>query len=242
MFKFKFDENNLDQSFDKIASKLFEAYDLCVGRQRYRLTEMEFYYNRFGEEKFDNFAHTHGSESPEATWRLHGAGVDIVFKGKTYYGGLLIRGMESDAGVVIDGPWNLASWLVSYLGSVWKSTASFHFEKCKTPRKVLYKKVPRVGLRLRKASDLAYIGKPWRYLTWPTKTKKGRNTIALQLYQNGEHKEIDVLGLAKCTLNNYIRNFKNGKKMKVADLVNTTVNVRNTCLIFGKYVYENLEK
>lgn len=242
MFDFKLDANDLDACFDRISKNLFQNYCLCTGDKRYFLTEIEFYYNRFSENKIDNFAHVHGAESPEGTWRLHGAGVDIAFKGKDYYGGILIRGMESEDGHVIDGPWNTASLLVRNLASVWKSVPSFHFQKLDNPRATEYQKSSRVGLRLRKASDLEYICKPWRYLSWPTKTKKGRHTVALQLHHDGKKEEIETLGFAKRTVEGYIRNFKKGKEMEVEEFVNAKNGVSTMCMMFGKYIAEYVEK
>lgn len=250
MIDLTIDGSKIEKSFDRIARDLLEDYKLQVGNAYYQFTEMEFYYNHYDEkDSKDNFAHKHGEEIKNGTWRLHGAGLDIVLK-KTgvYYGGILIRGIEEIdggeqpiAGTYIDGPWKTVTKCIQQSVSV-NETSSFSLVPRLKPRTRLYKKSPRVGLFLKKATDLEYICKPWRYTTMPIMTKNYRHLIILQLTVNKDKDLIENPNLVmkgEKTRNVYLKDFEDGKKMNAEEFVRKSNTVKHTCQLFGCYINKN---
>lgn len=233
MLSLHINSNQLSHSFDRIAQDLFERFYLRIGAKDYYLTEVEFYYYEYNK-VVDNFAHKHGNEYPNATWRLHGAGVDIVLKGANYYGGILLRGMESTEDQHIDGPWKLASTCLRNKGSIHTKTG-FHLAEAKiaTPRP--FKKAPRVGLFLKDAADLDYWGRPWRYSTSPLKTKNCRHLLFLQLYLQGDT-AWQALGLGQRARNNYLQYFESAQQVSLEQLISTPKSIKKDCQLFSHYV------
>ncbi|MCP4441533.1 MAG: hypothetical protein GY810_21705 [Aureispira sp.] len=249
MLNLQIDDSQLDVSFDHIATDLFQNYDLRIGNSYYQLAEIEFYYNKFDKDKaLDNFAHQHGEKNPNGTWRLHGAGLDIVFKKLgDYYGGILIRGLQpldsnrnQATDNYIDGPWNTATTCISKMGMA-DANSGFELVKRAKIRQTVFKKSPRVGLRLRQAQDLRYIGKPWRYLalvgdTPVIKTKKYRHWAYLQQRHNEGETEANKLWEHLYNRKNYWKEFKVGQTMSPQAFVNLKLTTGNTCRMLGCYI------
>lgn len=234
---------DLETSFDRIAQQLLQNYILRVGAHGYQLTEVEFYYNN-ATRTLDNFAHQHPPPFLNGTWRLHGAGLDIVLKqAGDYYGGILLRGLQPlDAALqpiadrYIDGPWNSATTCIAHKGDVTNPTP-FYLEALEVPFDLLFKKSPRVGLFLRNVEDLKYICKPWRYNTIPIQTKRYRQLMFLQAYVE-QADWFQLLHLRARSQKNYVAYFEEGQKMKAADFVKTGTSVPATCRLFG-YCYQH---
>lgn len=93
--------NEIENSFDKIAKDLMTNYALFVNDTELRFTEIEFYY--FCEEIHeDNYTHEHSRNAGE--WRFHNQGFDLTFKSdEKSDGGILIRGI-SLSGKNVNGP------------------------------------------------------------------------------------------------------------------------------------------
>ncbi|BDS14505.1 hypothetical protein [Aureispira anguillae] len=247
MLNLSIDPVNIEASFDQIADQLFNQYLLSIGKKRYQFTEIEFYYNTIAATK-DNFAHQHGEEYLDGTWRLHSSGLDIVLKGiGSYYGGILIRGIQEldeqfqPIGTPIDGPWNTVTTCVREMGAVDK-TKSFVLTKRLEDKKRKFIKSPRVGLFLKEAENLEYICKPWRYTSIPVVTKKYRHLVYLQLcldknkMTETEHTSIlEQLGLSQRSMEDYKRYFEAGKHTDLDTLVGGKTTVENTCKLFGHY-------
>ncbi|WMX14962.1 MULTISPECIES: hypothetical protein [unclassified Aureispira] len=241
MLNLRIDSDNIEHFFDQIAIQLFNEYAISTGSSFYQATELEFYYNNTSQ-TMDNFAHDHRKkEYKNGTWRLHGAGVDIVLKNETHYGGILIRGIQllnQDYIPVnegyIDGPWNTIERLIQQKGIV-ETQSGFYL--CKLPYKKnrAFKKTPRVGLNLRNIEDLEYICKPWRYITTPIQTQRCRELIFLQLHFN-EDEEKNTLGLSERTKANYLNYFQEGQNMALDLLVKKPKSVAKNCQLFGHYI------
>ncbi len=114
-----FDEHTLPGWFDAIAERLLCGCRLMVAGEAHRLTEIEMYYH--GGWHLDPFSHRDPVTKATGPWyfhRTHGVyrggsfkGVDLTFGGTEAFGGILIRGVEREDGVLVDGP----SLLVDYL-------------------------------------------------------------------------------------------------------------------------------
>lgn len=245
--------SKIEKSFDRIAGNLINDYLLIAGEKTYEFTEIEFYYNKYEPQpSVDNFAHHHGAKHPDGTWRLHGAGLDIVFKKvDDYYGGILIRGLRQvesskEEAVVIDGPWNTATTLIRDMGiASASSTQGFYLKKrTKTVQHKVIKS-PRVGLFLKKEEDLEYICKPWRYISVPIVTKKYRHLIFLQLHHDWTNNTIStsdfetyanqIVSSTK-SRENYLKDFKEGQSMETKHFISQKNTVANTCRLFGHYI------
>ncbi len=243
MLDLSIDVNALGVSFDQIAKQLLQNYILRVGAYRYQLTEIEFYYNNAAG-TLDNFAHQHPPQLLNGTWRLHGAGLDIVLKQEgDYYGGILLRGLQPLNEALqpipdsyIDGPWNSATACIAHKGAVTNPTP-FYLEALEVPLDVVFKKSPRVGLFLKNKKDLEYICKPWRYNTIPIQTKRYRHLMFLQAYleQADWHQQMN---LSTSSTNTYINYFDKGRKMEAEELENIGTTVSATCYLFG-YCYQH---
>jgi hypothetical protein len=94
------DKENIEGSFDRIATDLLLQKALFVNGKEIRFTEIEFYY--FDPVHQDNYTHKHRRELGE--WRFHNQGLDITFQGdETSDGGILIRGIYVE-GEYYNGP------------------------------------------------------------------------------------------------------------------------------------------
>ena len=233
---------NLEQDFDRIAQQLLQEYILKVGEQSYQLTEVEFYYNNEAG-TVDNFAHKHPNFLANGTWRLHGAGLDIVLSQEgEYYGGILLRGLQplgkdgQPSGTYLDGPWNSATHCIQQKGKI-THKGGFYLEALQEPLEREWVKSPRVGLFLRKVEDLKYICKPWRYNSLPLLTRRYRQLIFLQAYVQGRDLQ-QALGLSTASKNNYIQYFEECKSMQATAFVEGGTGVSHTCRLFG-YCYQH---
>ena len=242
MLDLSINATSFERDFDRIAQDLLQGYVLRIGAQRYQLMELEFYYNT-QEGTIDNFAHQHPIYYPNGTWRLHGAGLDIVLsKEGVYYGGILLRGLQpldangQPSGAYIDGPWNTASRCIASKGKVDEAIA-FYLEALATPLTIAFKKSPRVGLFLRKVEDLKYICKPWRYNILPNQSQRYRQLLFLQAYVQGEDCSV-LLGLSTRSKNNYIQYFEEGRQMEATAFVDGGTGIKHTCRLFG-YCYQH---
>lgn len=242
MLNLTIDINNIEHFFDQIATQLFNEYAICVAKSFYQITELEFYYNNEAQ-TMDNFAHDHRKKNYEnGTWRVHGAGIDIVLRDESYYGGILIRGIQQlDTNYqpikqkYIDGPWNSLEALIQEKGLVEEPT-SFFLYKLPKKKNRSFKKSPRVGLNLRKLQDLEYICKPWRYNTTPIQTQNCRELLFLQLYSN-QDKDWHTLGLYERTQSNYLQYFQAGQKITEPErFIKASKSVENRCQLFGYYL------
>ena len=115
------DEDGLNKKFNRLATSLFNNFQIKKGERRYWMTELEFYL--FHDEHRDII--TYPRRCKAGMWFFHASGVDITFESKVEYkenprshkwmpyltkdavfGGILLRGIkpiEMD-GETINGP------------------------------------------------------------------------------------------------------------------------------------------
>ena len=93
--------NNIEESFDRIAKEILTQKALFVNEKVFRFTEIEFYYYYEG---IHNDEYTHKHKRKVGEWRLHNQGIDITFEGTDISdGGILVRGVLIN-GKYINGP------------------------------------------------------------------------------------------------------------------------------------------
>ena len=86
------DDTKIEESFDKIATQLLLGYILKVNDWEMEITEIEFYFFRYGDHE-DKYTHKHSMD--EGMWRYHKQGLDITLQwSKEQDGGILIRGVK----------------------------------------------------------------------------------------------------------------------------------------------------
>jgi hypothetical protein len=204
--------------FAGIADILLNQSRLVVGAEPWRLTEIEFYYR--GPGHMDPFAHADPVQAHLGRWyfhRTHGVyrggsfkGLDLTFGDGEARGGILLRGAERPDGTVIDGPSLFVDALLRgtettsvreldrALGErlAWDRANPVHFVRTSDAgRPVLA--CARVGLSLRAArpgfTGDTFLTQPYRFLTDPRRTRKGKVQMILGLRRQGRTVEEIVL-------------------------------------------------
>lgn len=214
-----------------VAGRLLLASRLVVGGRRFRLIETELYYHGPGHP--DPFAHRDPVQQTPGRWYFHrsrGAyrggsfkGVDLSFGDTDSFAGALLRGMiDEDTGEVTDGPSLLVDRLLSATGCRtvaeldaktdgrpgWDERNPVRLIDVPTENRPLLR-TPRVGLSLRTArpdgEHLRYLLRPYRFLTEPRGTKKGKLQMVLPLLKSGEPIERirDVTGVPLTAVRRY---------------------------------------
>jgi len=84
------DEEAQDVSFSKIADKLFNEFVIESNASKYRITEVEFYWN--SRNHTDNSTYERKYTRPKlGDWFFHYSGVDIALDTELGHGGILLR-------------------------------------------------------------------------------------------------------------------------------------------------------
>ena len=226
--------------FDEIARRLLCGCTFLVGSEPHRFTEIEVYYH--GGAHLDPFTHRDPIQKYMGLWYFHRTGgiyrggsfkgLDLTFGGPSSFGGILIRGIEQDDGVLIDGPSLTVDHLLARTEAANVATLDEAIEArpgwdADNPLRLLWRdemqerfvvKCFRVGLtlkRLKKAEPPArYLMKNYRYLSEPRRIGKGKQHMALGLYASGLT-AVEVREKTGCTrgaLERYVADFEEGKK------------------------------
>lgn len=226
--------------FERIAERLLNGSRLIVGEQTYRLVEIEFYY--WSKVHPDPFTHRDPIQFGVGRWYFHRTGgvhrggsfkgFDLTFGDSTSSGGILIRGMETADGTMIDGPSLCVDHLLNATESANVATldraanACLAWEKDNPLRLEATDELdgrplirsPRVGLSLKKAAPRAeatrFVMRSYRYLTQPLRTKKGKLLIVLALHARGENLDA-IRQLTNCSrrvVERYIADYETGRK------------------------------
>jgi len=197
--------------FDAIAEKLLNGATLRAGGKAHRLVEVEFYLH--GAEHPDPFAHRDPLQLQCGRWYFHrtaGAyrsgsfkGLDLTFGDGTMHGGVLLRGLETEDGTLIDGPSLLVDHLlkltkaasVRVLDSMianraaWDASSPVRLEDTDSARTQPLFRCGRVGLTLKNARNkpaaTRFILKPYRYLSEPRRISKGKLHVVIAMHARG---------------------------------------------------------
>ncbi len=226
--------------FDRIAAQLLIGSRLLVGRQPHRLVEIEIYY--WSKAHPDPFTHRDPIQFHIGHWyfhRTHGVyrggsfkGLDLTFGDGDTSGGILIRGLETPDGKLIDGPSLCVDHLLDATGTAtvaelaraidkrlaWERGNPLFLKKYDTKDMQPWLRSPRVGLSLKRIAartDLTrFVMRPYRYLSEPRRTKKGKLHMVLALHAQGAG-AVDIQRLTNCPrriVERYVADFESGRK------------------------------
>lgn len=254
--------NDPDQWFTRIADRLLNGSRLRAGGRAHRLVEIEFYY--WSEAHPDPFTHRDPIQFAIGHWYFHRSrgtyrggsfkGLDLTFGDPTASGGILLRGLETPNGALIDGPSLCVDYLLDATGAAnvaaldrtiggrlaWDAGNPILLEQSETRQSRPMLPSPRVGLFLKKAGSPSdstrFVMRSYRYLTEPARTKKGKPHMVLALYVQG--KGIDAIHrLTKCprrAIERYIADFEEGKKDgDFTPYFGIDLGPRQLCLLYG---------
>jgi hypothetical protein len=197
--------------FADMANHLLNGCRLIAGGQPHRFTEIEFYYR--SADHTDPFPHADPIQRHQGLWYFHKTrgeyrggsykGVDLTFGHDQATGGILIRGIETPDGVLVDGPSLTVDYLLAKTGHVgvreldiaiagrpgWvEGNPLGLLQSPELAAKRIYRSA-RVGLSLRAATRqpqaAPFVMKPYRFLTQPKRIKKGKTLLILELHVEG---------------------------------------------------------
>jgi hypothetical protein len=240
LFRKPDDPGALAEWFARIAERLLNGSRLVVGRQQYRLVEIEFYY--WSKEHSDPFTHRDPIQFGIGRWyfhRTHGVyrggsfkGLDLTFGDAQASGGILFRGMETPEGALIDGPSRCVDHLLDAAGAAtvaeldravnerlaWEDGNLLILEMTDALENRAIFRSQRVGLLLKRAAARSegprFLMRPYRYLSQPRRTKKGKLHLVLALHAQGAGID-DIQRSTNCprrVVQRYIAYFEGGRK------------------------------
>jgi 3-methyladenine DNA glycosylase Mpg len=197
--------------FSRIAGRLLNGCSLLVGQQPHRVVEIELYY--WSKAHPDPFAHRDPIQFEIGHWYFHRAhgvfrggsfkGLDLTFGNADASGGVLIRGLEKPDGTFIDGPSLCVDYLLKATGTktvatldhsankslAWEKGNPLRLHEVQGTENRAPMRTPRVGLSLKRAASspesTRFLMLPYRYLTEPRRTKKGKIVMVLALHVQG---------------------------------------------------------
>jgi hypothetical protein len=234
------DGNSAAAWFDRIAAQMMNGSNLVVNSEPHRLVEVEFYYH--GDGHLDPFAHRDPLQLESGRWYFHRTGgvyrsgsfkgLDLTFGDGTNHGGVLIRGIETAAGTLIDGPSLCVDHLPASTGAknvaaldqliggrkAWDATSPLALTPAVPARQDQLLRSSRVGLSLKRAAAASemprFVLRPYRYLSEPRRTAKGKLNLVLTLYAHGTAaQEIAALtGSPRASIRRYIEDFEAGRQ------------------------------
>jgi len=233
--------NNAWQAwFDRLAAYLLNGCRLMVNGQAHRLIEVEVYYH--GPGHADPFAHCDPLQRQPGRWYFHRTnkrgvrggsfkGVDLTFGDGTAYGGMLLRGLETPDGAIVDGPSLLVDFLLASTGvatiaefdramagrCVWDVDRLLCLQSVTARPQPAILSTARVGLTLKQAKPgderERYLLRRYRYLSEPRRTAKGKVLMVLAALCDGRAPaEIrDLTGCPLATIRRYRAEFEAGR-------------------------------
>lgn len=247
--------------FARIADVLLNRTRWVIGGRPHRIIECEFYYR--GPAHDDPFTHGDPVQVHAGRWYFHktaGAyrggsfkGVDVTFGDGTARGGILIRGVERPDETFIDGPSLLVDYVLRTSGSAsvaeldrwigerlaWDAAGPMHFEEISSlGREILA--CARVGLSFRRAragtTMPAYLTRPYRFLTEPRATSKGKPHMVVGLHRLGRSPaEIrQVTNAPVRSIATYVAEYETGLRTgRFEDYFGKELGPRDLCRLHG---------
>jgi hypothetical protein len=250
--------------FDAVADKLLNGTTLRAGGKAHRLVEVECYCH--AAEHPDPFAHRDPLQLQCGRWYFHRTagvyrsgsfkGLDLTFGDGTMFGGVLLRGLETEEGTLIDGPSLLVDHFlkltkaatVRVLDSMianrvaWDPSNPVRLEDAEPPRTQPLFRCGRVGLTLKNARNkpeaTRFILKPYRYLSEPRKTAKGKPLMVLAMHARGASVEeiTKATGCPRMSVERYVADFEAGRgHSDFAAYLGTELKPADLCRLHGTW-------
>lgn len=251
-----------DAWFAQIARHLLHGARLTAGATTYRFVEVEAYY--FSTEHPDPFTHRDPIQLEGGRWYFHRTrgmyrggsfkGLDLAFGDGTAFGGMLIRGIESSDGTLIDGPSLCVDNLLSASGvdmvskldhaigerPAWATEGPLVLSRLAEPEERPIYRTARVGLSLKRAtpeSDMpGYIVRRYRFLSEPKRTAKGKLHLVLALHGEGKSAEEihEITGCPSATIRRYLRDYEAGTHLSnLNSLIGFELGPADLCKLHG---------
>jgi hypothetical protein len=250
--------------FDAIAEKLLNGVNLCVCGQKHRFVEIEFYLR--AAEHPDPFTHGDPLQLQCGRWYFHRTngvyrngsfkGLDLTFGDGTVYGGVLFRGLKTADGTLIDGPSLIVDYLLKLTkaGTVrvldsriaghvaWDRSNPLFLVDAEPPRTQPLFHSGRVGLTLKNVHNKPEAGKyillPYRYLSEPAKTAKGKVLLVLAMHARGAGVEEihQTTGCPRKSVHRYIEDFEAGRGLSdFSSYYGVELKPRDLCRLHGTW-------
>lgn len=157
-------------NFLELVTFLMNEKCLLAGETRYRLTELEIYYND-GDKHKDPYIHKNETQKSIGKLYYNGYGLDITFgdEEKNVYGGILIRGVKrlDSKCEFINGPANVLKKIMFQSGKI-DAGAKIQLIDLETKSDYEQSSVfwsTRIGLTKKAEDTENYIAKDYRFLT-----------------------------------------------------------------------------
>jgi hypothetical protein len=256
----------IDAWFTRLAERLLYGCRLVIGGAAYRFVEVEFYYFA-PPEHADPFTHKDPIQLQPGRWYFHRTagvyrsgsfkGVDLTFGDGKAYGGVLIRGIEGPGGVFIDGPSLTVDHLLDATGAgdvaaldraigerlAWDAGNPLRLEEGAPGEARLLCRSARVGITLKRSRKTnpepqRYVMAPYRLLTDPRRTAKGKPLIVCGLHLQGEGPERirQLTGCTKQAVERYLTDFEAGRKEASLDpFFGKDLGPRELCRLSGAW-------
>lgn len=159
---------NEKEWFSAIAYRLMNDLCLNVGKNRYRITECEFYYSDIDHAD----PYIHGEPQQMTTGHLYfnkAGGIDITFGKEAYpaWGGILIRGIRNlDSNEYINQITKIVSEVFVALGNIVEEKGCIYLSEKEEGKFTVEEPIQstRVGIRNREGDNENYFEKPYRFI------------------------------------------------------------------------------
>jgi hypothetical protein len=160
---------NEKEWFSSVAYRLMNDICLNVGKNRYRITECEFYY--LDKDNHED-PYVHGEQQQMTTGQLYynkAGGLDITFGNASYptFGGILIRGIKNlETNQYINQITKIVSEVFIALGNIVKEKGCIYLSELEEGKIKIEKPIQstRIGLREREDDKKNYLDKPYRFI------------------------------------------------------------------------------
>ncbi len=176
-------EEDVDFMLTRMANVLLNQVLLCVGMQRYRLREIEFYF-RQPRTHNDPYVHTSREQQQCGGWYFNDAdGLDLTFgdQERNTWGGILLRGLEKvppasgdyvsqeeDTAGYIRGPRLVLRHLIAHLNGIFRQPRGIELSEIHNAahESVQPWRVRRFGLRHKPEADAdkSFLERHYRFL------------------------------------------------------------------------------
>lgn len=247
-------------AFRAAADLILNRSDWMIAGRPHQILEIEFYWQ--GGAHPDPFTHADPHQRELGRWYFHRQGgqwrggtykgIDIAFGREDTCAGILIRAARAPDGAVIEGPSLCVDHLLRETGHAAirdlvaaegrdldpaPGGSPLHLVLTGAPRDAALCEGPRVGLTLKRepfAARVAYLARPYRFISEPAAIKKGRPNLAVGLHRQG----LDVPEIAARTgwsaaqVARAVEHYEAGVRRDPADF-SGDLGPDDTCALFG---------